>query len=83
MVLERAGYCAAVPRERERADTYFAKALSVAANGGWRRIEAMTLHHLGRSLVERGRLDEAETRIKQALAIREELTNARSPRAKR
>ena len=59
--------------ERERADTYFAKALSVAGDGGWRRIEAMTLHHLGRSLVERGRLDEAESRIRQALAIREEL----------
>jgi tetratricopeptide (TPR) repeat protein len=59
--------------EREAAEAYFAKAVEVARKGGWRRIEAMALHHWGRSLVEQGRLAEAESRIAQALSIREDL----------
>lgn len=59
--------------ERELAEPYFAEAVSVAHAGGWRRIEAMALHHWGRSLVEQARLGEAESRISQALVIREEL----------
>jgi tetratricopeptide (TPR) repeat protein len=63
--------------ERVAAEAYFAKAVAVAKVGGWRRIEAMTLHHWGRSLVEQGQLDAAESRIAQALAIREELGEPR------
>ena len=63
--------------ERAVAEAYFAKAVATAQDGGWRRIEAMALHHWGRSLVEQGRLDEAESRITQALAIREELGEPR------
>lgn len=57
--------------EHEAAQAYFSRAVSLAQAGGWQRIEAMTLHHWGRCLVERGRLDEAEQRIGQALKIRE------------
>ena len=63
--------------ERVAAEVYFAQAVAVAKEGGWRRIEAMTLHHWGRSLVEQGQLDAAESRIAQALAIREELGEPR------
>jgi tetratricopeptide (TPR) repeat protein len=63
--------------ERMAAEGYFAKAVDVAQQGGWRRIEAMALHHWGRSLVEQGRLDEAEFRVGQALVIREELGEPR------
>ncbi len=63
--------------ERAVAETYFAKAVAAAHGGGWRKIEAMALHHWGRSLVEQGKLDEAELRIAQALAIREELGEPR------
>lgn len=59
--------------QRERAEGYFAKAVAVAKEGGWKRIEAMALHHWGRSLVEQGRLEEAESRLTQALVIRETL----------
>lgn len=63
--------------DRAAAEACFARAVSVAREGGWRRIEAMALHHWGRSLVEQGRLDEAESCITQALAIREELGEPR------
>jgi tetratricopeptide (TPR) repeat protein len=63
--------------ERAEAETYFAKAVAVAQGGGWRRIEAMALHHWGRSLVEQGQLYEADLRIAQALAIREGLGEPR------
>ncbi|MCA0175502.1 MAG: tetratricopeptide repeat protein [Proteobacteria bacterium] len=57
--------------QREGAEGCFAKAVAVAQESGWKRIEAMALHHWGRNLVEQGRLDEAESRFTQALAIRE------------
>jgi tetratricopeptide (TPR) repeat protein len=63
--------------ERATAEAYFAKAVEVAKEGGWRRIEAMTLHHWGRSLVEQGQVDAAELRFAQALVIREELNEPR------
>jgi len=63
--------------QRADAEMYFARAVAVAKEGGWQRIEAMTLHHWGRSLVEQGKLDAAELRIAQALAIREELGEPR------
>ncbi|MBK7613549.1 MAG: hypothetical protein IPJ08_03520 [Burkholderiales bacterium] len=63
--------------ERIAAEAYFARAATVARKGGWRRVEAMTLHHWGRSLVEQGQIDAAESRIAQALAIREELGEPR------
>jgi tetratricopeptide (TPR) repeat protein len=59
--------------KRVQAEAYFSRSVELARDGGWSRIEAMALHHWGRSLVEQGRLDEAELRISQALAIREQL----------
>lgn len=58
---------------RAQAEPYFAKAVEVAKANGWRRLEALALHHWGRSLVEQGRFAEAEARIAEALAIRIEL----------
>ncbi len=62
-------YC----NKRELAEHYFEKAVNTAQAGGWARIEAMALHHWGRSLVEQGRLSEAQSRIEKALSIRERL----------
>jgi len=58
---------------RAEAESYFSRAVSAAKAGSWARIEAMSLHHWGRSLVEQGRLAEAESCIRQALNIRERL----------
>lgn len=63
--------------DRSGAERYFVKAVAVAQEGGWRRIEAMALHHWGRCLVEQGRLDDAQSCIAQALAIREQLGEPR------
>jgi tetratricopeptide (TPR) repeat protein len=59
--------------KRAQAEAYFSRSVELAREGGWSRIEAMALHHWGRSLVEQGRLDEAELRISQALTIRDRL----------
>ncbi|MBB5202981.1 tetratricopeptide (TPR) repeat protein [Inhella inkyongensis] len=59
--------------ERAQADVYFEKAVALARDGGWQRIEAMALHHWGRSLVEEGRMEEAQRCFSQALVIREAL----------
>jgi tetratricopeptide (TPR) repeat protein len=66
-------YC----ERRDEAETYFSKAVELAKNGGWRRLEALALHHWGRSLAEQQRLSEAESRISEALAIRIELNEPR------
>ncbi|PZP27922.1 MAG: hypothetical protein DI603_20735 [Roseateles depolymerans] len=58
---------------RDEAEPVFAKAVAVARAGAWRRIEAMALHHWGRSLVEQDRVHEARDRFNQALALREAL----------
>jgi tetratricopeptide (TPR) repeat protein len=58
---------------RVQAEPHFAKAVDLAKAGGWRRLEALALHHWGRSLVEQGRFAEAQARISDALAIRVEL----------
>lgn len=58
---------------REQAETFFVKALEIARTGGWRRLEALVLHHWGRSLTEQTRFAEAELRISNALKIRVEL----------
>ena len=58
---------------RTEAEPYFVKAVDSAKAHGWRRLEALALHHWGRSLVEQQRFAEARSRISQALAIRAEL----------
>ena len=63
--------------ERAQAEKHFLKAIEVAKAGGWRRLEALALHHWGRSLVEQERFAEAEARISEALAIRVELKEPR------
>jgi putative acetyltransferase len=55
---------------RDEADAYFAKALDLCAASGWSRLHPMVLHHWGRSLAERGRFDEAQARIAEALSLR-------------
>ncbi|MFC5499076.1 tetratricopeptide repeat protein [Caenimonas terrae] len=59
------------------AERYFMLALDLARAGGWRRVEALILHHWGRSLVEQGRLDDAQKNISQELAIRVQLGEPR------
>ncbi|RVT82934.1 hypothetical protein [Inhella crocodyli] len=61
--------------ERQLADGHFALAVALADRRGWRRIEAMALHHWGRSLVEQGRLDDADERFARALRLREALNH--------
>lgn len=55
---------------RSDAETYFAKALRLCESSGWPRLQAMVLHHWGRSLAEQGRITEAEARLSEALALR-------------
>ena len=62
---------------RNEAETYFSKSIERASARGWRRLEALALHHFGRSLVEQSRFAEAESRISEALAIRIELNDPR------
>ncbi len=62
---------------REAADVYFDRAVEAARSGGWRLVEAMALHHWGRNLVEQGHFSQAQLRIEQALAIRQELNEPR------
>lgn len=62
---------------RAEADGYFDKTLALATAGGWQRLQALASHHWGRSLVEQGRLDEAQARIAAALAIRTGLGDER------
>lgn len=63
--------------ERTEADRYFGKTLALATAAGWQRLQALALHHWGRNLVEQGRVDEAQARIADALAIRVRLGDAR------
>lgn len=58
---------------REEAETYFAKAVRLCEQSGWTRLQAMALHHWGRSLAEQKRFDEAQARIAEALALRVQL----------
>ena len=62
---------------RDEAETYFSKSIERAKSRGWRRLEALALHHLGRSLAEQNRFAEAKSRISEALAIRIELNEPR------
>jgi len=69
--------------QRDLAEALFAKAVALAKAGGWRRIEAMTLHHWGRSLAEQAHYDEAVSRFSDALAIREALNEASQASSRR
>ena len=60
---------------RAEAEPFFIKAIDSANANGWRRLEAMALHHWGRSLAEQQRFAEARSRISQDLAIRIELNS--------
>ena len=68
---------------RDEAESYFSKTIELAKARGWRRLEALSLHHLGRSLVEQKRFAEAESRISEALAIRVELNEPRQESSRR
>lgn len=68
---------------RNQAEPYFVKAIELARSGGWRRLEALALHHWGRSLAEQERFAEAESRISEALAIRVELNEPRQESSRR
>ena len=61
---------------RQEAELYFSKAIELAKSCGWRRLEALALHHLGRNLAEQRRFAEAESRFSEALAIRVELNES-------
>lgn len=68
---------------RADAEPVFAKALAVSQAGGWQRLQALVLQHWGRSLVEQGRLDEAQARFEQALALRRALNDPRASSTER
>lgn len=68
---------------RNEAEPWFVKSIELAKANGWRRLEALALHHLGRSLTEQKRFSEAEARIAQALAIRVELNDPRQESSRR
>ena len=68
---------------RVEAEAYFAKAVDGAKVHGWRRLEALALHHWGRSLVEQERFAEAKARISEALAIRVELNTSNQESSRR
>ncbi len=63
---------------RDEADPAFAKALALSRAGGWLRLQSFVLQHWGRSLVEQGRLDDAQARFEEALAIRQQLDDPRT-----
>lgn len=60
------------------AETHFCEALEHARASGDRALEHYTLHHLGRFLVDEGRVDEAVTCFEACLVIRDELGEARA-----
>lgn len=68
---------------RSEAQPSFLKAIELARAGGWRRLEALALHHWGRSLVEQGRHAEAQACFSQALFIREALGEASQASSRR
>lgn len=59
--------------QRAEAEPIFARTEALCEAGGWARLRAMVLQHWGRSLVEQGRFDEAESRFHEALALRVQL----------
>jgi Tfp pilus assembly protein PilF len=69
--------------QRAEADVYFAKALGLCSASGWSRLQALVLHHWGRSLAEQRRFTEAEARISQALALRVQLQDPAQERSRR
>ncbi len=69
--------------KRIEAEPYFIKAIALAKAGGWRRLEALSLHHWGRSLTEQQKFPEAESRISEALAIRIELKDTHQESSRR
>jgi tetratricopeptide (TPR) repeat protein len=69
--------------QRAEADVYFAKALSLSSASGWSRLQALVLHHWGRSLAEQRRFSEAEARISEALALRVRLQDPGQERSRR
>jgi tetratricopeptide (TPR) repeat protein len=68
---------------RSEAEPYFSRSIDLAKAYGWRRLEALALHHFGRSLAEQKRFSEAESRISEALAIRIELNEPRQESSRR
>ena len=69
--------------KRHEAEPYFSKTIELAKSCGWRRLEALALHHFGRSLTEQRQFAEAESRISEALAIRVELNEPRQESSRR
>ncbi len=63
---------------RDEAHPAFAQALALSRAGGWLRLQSFVLQHWGRSLVEQGQLDEAQTRFEEALALRRQLNDPRA-----
>lgn len=68
---------------RDEAHTLFEKAIRLCRDGGWQKLQAMVHHHWGRSLVEQGRLDEAQAQIETALAMRQALGDPRQASSQR
>ena len=63
---------------RAEANSLFSEALALCRQHGWQELEHFVLHHWGRSLVEEGEFDRAESAFREALAIRQARGDARA-----
>jgi len=63
---------------RAEANALFSEALELCRQHGWQELEHFVLHHWGRSLVEEGEFDRAESAFRAALAIRQALGESRA-----
>ncbi|WP_457417981.1 hypothetical protein [Roseateles sp. P5_E7] len=63
---------------RDDANPAFSRALELSRAGGWVRLQAFVLQHWGRSLVEQGDLDQAQSKFEAALGIRRRLNDPRT-----
>ncbi len=68
---------------RDEAEPLFIKTLQLCRDGGWQKLQAMTHQHWGRSLVEQGRLDDAQTQFAAALALRQAMGDPRQASSQR
>lgn len=63
---------------RDEANPAFARALALSRAGGWPRLQSFVLQHWGRSLVEQGEFDQAQSKFEEALGIRQQLNDPRT-----
>jgi tetratricopeptide (TPR) repeat protein len=63
---------------RAEANSLFSEALALCRQHGWQELERFVLHHWGRSLVEEGEFDRAESAFREALELRQARGDSRA-----